>query len=141
MNLVTHWQKRWPGVHVEDKAVALALHFRQAPEAGPVLGAALEGLDLGAAWQIIAGHCVYELKSTALSKGSALRSLMQTPAFAGRRPIFIGDDRTDLDGIAAAIELNGAGIVVGGLNTDLAEEWRLPDPPAVRDWLRGLLAG
>jgi trehalose 6-phosphate phosphatase len=139
-SFVAAWKKRWPGVYAEDKGVAFAIHFRQAPEAERIIADAVSSLDMGDAWKVIRGHCVFEIKSTRLSKGSAVRGLMQTTPFPGRRPIFIGDDRTDLDGIAAAVALGGAGIAVGDLKSDQAE-WHLPHPASVRDWLRGLLIG
>jgi trehalose 6-phosphate phosphatase len=137
--LLARWKERWPGIYAEDKGVAFAIHYRQAPEAEPVIAAALSSLNAGQAWKVMRGHCVFEVKSALLSKASAVRSLMQSPPFLGRRPIFVGDDRTDLDGIAAAVELGGAGIAVGDLKADQAE-WRLSHPASVRDWLRGLLA-
>ncbi|HEY4161904.1 MAG TPA: trehalose-phosphatase [Dongiaceae bacterium] len=137
--LLAEWKKRWSGIYAEDKRVAFAIHYRQAPDAEPIIAEALAALDLGNAWKVMRGHCVFEIKSALLSKASAVRSLMQRPPFLGRRPVFIGDDRTDLEGIAAAVELGGAGIAVGDLKADQAE-WRLPHPASVRDWLRGLLA-
>jgi trehalose 6-phosphate phosphatase len=41
-----------------------------------------------------------------------VQRLMQAAPFAGRVPIFLGDDVTDEDGIAAAIALGGAGFRV-----------------------------
>jgi trehalose 6-phosphate phosphatase len=140
LDSVAAWQRRWPGIRVEDKDVAFAIHFRQAVDAEPAIAAALSELNFGDAWKVMRGHCVYEIKSARLDKGSALRSLMRLAPFSGRRPVFLGDDRTDLDGIAAAVELGGWGVAVGELNADLAE-WRLPHPASVRDWLRRLSAG
>jgi trehalose 6-phosphate phosphatase len=133
------WRKRWPGVYAEDKGVAFAIHFRQAPEAETPIADALSAMDMGNDWKIMRGHCVFEIKSALLSKGSVVRSLMQAKAFLGRRPVFIGDDRTDLDGMTAAVELGGMGIAVGDLKAKQAK-WRLPDPAAVRDWLQGVAA-
>ena len=57
--------------------------------------------------------------------------LMATPPLRGRTPIFIGDDVTDEDGIAAAIALGGMGFRVPEAFGDAA---------GVRRWL-GTLAG
>ena len=38
---------------------------------------------------------------------------MAEPAFAGARPVFMGDDLTDEHGFAAAAALGGAGVLVG----------------------------
>ncbi|MCP5775480.1 hypothetical protein NL389_37230, partial [Klebsiella pneumoniae] len=58
--------------------------------------------------------------------------MMREPPFAGRLPIFIGDDVTDEDGIAAAEALGGMGYRVPD---------DFPEPEAVRAWLTSLLAG
>jgi trehalose 6-phosphate phosphatase len=55
-----------------------------------------------------------------------VRTLMDHPPFRGRLPIFIGDDITDEDGIAAAQALGGAGLRVPEVFGDAA---------GVRAWL------
>jgi trehalose 6-phosphate phosphatase len=136
--IITDLKRQWPGLRGEDKGPAFSFHFRQAPEAEPALRAAIATLPLGAEWEILPGHMIYEIRSRGQSKGVALRSLMQMPGFAGRKPVFAGDDRTDLDGIRAAVELGGAGIAVAGLEAAQAR-WALRDPAAVRSWLRSLV--
>lgn len=137
-SIINDLKRQWPGVRGEDKGAAFSFHFRQAPEAEPALRAAIATLPLDADWEILSGHMIYEIRSRGQSKGIALRNLMQLPAFAGRKPVFAGDDRTDLDGIRAAVELGGAGIAVAGLAAEQAR-WALPDPSAVRAWLRSLV--
>jgi trehalose 6-phosphate phosphatase len=125
-----------PVVWLEDKGQALALHYRGAPQrAGEVrrwLEQAVQGEDV----ELIAGHCVFEARPRGIHKGLAVRRLMQQPPFAGRRPVYVGDDRTDEDGIAAAQALGGIGIRVGP--GDSAAEYRLDDPAAVHAWLAGI---
>jgi trehalose 6-phosphate phosphatase len=135
--LIDELRKQWPGVRGEDKGPAFSFHYRLAPEAGPALHAALVALNLGPEWEILPGHMIYEIRSRGQSKGEAVRRLMQLPTFAGRKPVFAGDDRTDLDGIRMAVELGGAGIAVAGLQASSAR-WTLRDPTAVRAWLRSL---
>jgi trehalose 6-phosphate phosphatase len=134
--IVAMLEKRWPGLRTEDKGTSFAVHYRHAPEAEADLRAALEALNFGNGWQLLAGHRVFEVKARGWDKGTAIRRIMEGAAFAGRRPIFIGDDRTDLDGMAAARKLGGDGVAVGGLDADVA--WMLSDPAAVREWLRRL---
>jgi trehalose 6-phosphate phosphatase len=121
---------------VEDKVLAIAVHYRQQPhradEAERALRAAVESFPV----EIVAGKFVFEARPRGIDKGSALRRLMQMPAFAGRQPVFIGDDVTDEDGMAAAQALGGIGIKVGQ-GSSIARE-RLHDPAAVSKWLRGL---
>lgn len=118
---------------LEDKGLALALHYRGAPqardEARELLRQAVDGLDV----EIISGHDVFEARPRGTNKGAALRKLMRGAPFAGRRPIYVGDDITDEDGIAAAQDLGGIGIKVGAGAS--AAKFRLEDPAAVRAWL------
>ncbi len=137
-SIVKELQAQWHGVSIEDKTSALAIHYRLAPEAEPALRAALDGLALEDPWHVLRGHCVYEIRAQDQNKGAAVKTLSRAAHFAGRRPVFVGDDQTDLDGIAAAVALGGHGIAVGALTAPDAE-WILPDVPAVRDWLRRLL--
>jgi len=136
--IINELKQQWPGVRGEDKGPAFSFHFRQAPEAEPALRAAIAKLDLGSEWEILPGHMIYEIRSRGQSKAVAIERLMAMPAFAGREPVFAGDDRTDLDGIRKVAELGGAGIAVAGLKAEQAK-WALPDPTAVRGWLKSLL--
>jgi len=136
--IVASLQKRWPDLRTEDKGTSFAVHYRHAPEAEADLRAAFDSLAFGKDWQLLSGHRVLEVKARGWHKGTALARMMELAAFAGRRPIYVGDDRTDLDGMAAARALGGDGIAVGGLEAEVA--WALADPAAVRGWLKGLLA-
>jgi trehalose 6-phosphate phosphatase len=136
--IINELKQQWPGLRGEDKGPAFSFHYRQAPEAEPALRAALAKLDLDAQWEILSGHMIYEIRSRGQSKAVAIDRLMAMPAFAGRKPVFAGDDRTDLDGIRKVTELGGAGIAVAGLKAEQAK-WALPNPTAVRGWLKSLL--
>ena len=126
-----------PGLWLEDKGAALALHYRgaaqRAGEAERLLREAVRGLDV----EIIAGKDVYEARPRGVNKGEALRALMRQPPFVGRRPVYVGDDATDEDGIAAAQALGGLGIKVGKGASQAAG--RLDNPAAVRSWLAGIV--
>lgn len=84
-------------------------------------------------WELMQGHCVFELKQRRVSKGTALRAFMAEAPFAGRVPIYAGDDVTDEDGIEAAQALGGWGVRVGPGAT--AARHRLVDVDAVALWL------
>jgi trehalose 6-phosphate phosphatase len=118
---------------IEDKGMALALHYRGAPQARALaqemLQQAVDGLDV----DIISGHDVFEARPRGANKGEALRALMACAPFAGRRPVYVGDDTTDEDGIAAAQALGGIGVKVG--TGASAARYRLENPAAVRAWL------
>lgn len=128
-----------PGVWLERKPAALAMHWRQAPEhrdeVAALVAAALASVP---GWQVVPGHCVHELRPRGRDKGVALRRLMRRPGFAGRWPLAIGDDRTDEDAFEAALALGGGAIRVGAGAGTLAP-WILPDVAALADWLRAQL--
>lgn len=128
--------KLGPGILIEDKGYALALHYRLAPDLGPRLIAAVEtlrdGLPAGAV-EIIHGKFVVEIKPAGVTKATGVEALMQEPAFAGRKPIFIGDDITDETVFPIIPGYGGLCFAVGrsiaGTNGSFA------DPQAVRRWL------
>jgi trehalose 6-phosphate phosphatase len=106
---------REPRLTLEDKGLALALHFRAAPELAAIAENCLGELadELGPEFHVQQGKFVLELKPASASKGSAITAFMAEPPFRGRRPIFIGDDLTDEDGFAAVNALGGESIRVG----------------------------
>lgn len=125
----------FPGTRLEAKGAVLAVHYRQAPELGRPLGAALEPVVARHdGYRLHGGKLVFEAKPEGSNKGVALRRMMQAAPFAGRRPVMVGDDVTDEDGFAAASDLGGYGVKVGPGET--AADYRLPDVDAVWDWLR-----
>ena len=132
-----------PGLLLEMKSSGFSLHYRARPELeGECRGALFSALAaLPAAsgvWQWLSGHCVFELRQRAVSKGSAVRALLAQAPFAGRQPVFVGDDVTDEDGIAAVQEAGGFGVRVGGGESHA--RYRLADIEAVGAWLKASLA-
>ena len=126
------------GLLFEPKPTGFSLHYRARPE----LAAECRGLltrtlaaEAGDAetWECLQGQCVVELKPRAFSKGTAVAALLREPAFLGRVPIFIGDDRTDEDGIEAVQAAGGFGVRVGPGPTNA--RYRLSDTNAVGHWL------
>jgi len=130
---------RHDGLLLEPKPSGFAFHFRLRPELGGMcretLAAALaREPDAALGWELLEGHCVYELKQRAVSKGHAVEAFLAEPAFAGRMPVFVGDDVTDEDGIRVAQAAGGFGIRVGaGLSQ---ARYRLADIDAVASWLQ-----
>ena len=126
------------GLILEPKATGLSLHYRARPEleatCGDALFAALAAAPgASATWEWLHGHRVYELKQRSVSKGIAVARLLAEPAFAGRQPVFVGDDLTDEDGIDVVQAAGGFGVRVGP-GTSRAR-YRLSDPDAVGAWL------
>jgi trehalose 6-phosphate phosphatase len=59
---------------------------------------------------------------------------MQAAPFAGRCPVFIGDDRTDEDGFAVVCARGGHAVRVGLDRPSIAQS-RLAGPGETRAWL------
>jgi trehalose 6-phosphate phosphatase len=123
-----------PGLQVEDKQVALALHWRRAPQFGDLC---LRALSSAARhhpdWRVLHGKSVAEVKPSGVSKGHAVQAFCAEAPFAQRVPVFVGDDTTDEDGFAAVQADGGHGIKVGVGPT--VARYRLDDTQAVRRWL------
>lgn len=128
-----------PRILVEDKRACVALHFRQAPERADECQAALRALAPADRFEIITGHMVVEARPHGAGKGHALRALLGQAPFAGRRPVFAGDDVTDEDGFDAAALLGGYGIKIGPGAT--RARYRCADTAALARWLREGLDG
>ena len=74
-----------------------------------------------------------EIKRTGFEKGTGVRALMRHPPFAGRRPVFIGDDITDATVFAVLPEFDGIGFSVGRMFPGATECFSAPRD--VRKWL------
>lgn len=139
--LYTHWAKIFhryaqamPGLLVEEKEFSLVLHYRRAPEHEEELRRLAQQLVSEADdAELLPAHCAFELKPRGGTKAEALTYFMALPAFAGRKPVFVGDDVTDEPAIAKANELGGAGLHVSRDFGGSTKE--------VRDWLAAALAG
>jgi trehalose 6-phosphate phosphatase len=105
-----------PGMLVEDKGSSIAIHYRQAPDQERPLRAAIDALcetvPPGSV-EILPGKAVIELKQPQFNKGTAVRRILAEPPFAGRRPLYIGDDITDQAAFAVLHEFDGIGLSVG----------------------------
>lgn len=125
------------GLLLEDKHYALAMHFRRAPEMRDevyrVMNEALA--QLGPVFALQAGKAVLELRPGEWTKGSSITSFMQEAPFAGRTPVFVGDDVTDEDAFAVVNEMSGVSIRVGNPTATLAQH-RLGSVPEVLRWLQ-----
>jgi trehalose 6-phosphate phosphatase len=132
------WCESRPGTLLEDKHGSIALHYRLAPADAPrVREAARAALErLGEGYVLLEGKCVVELRPSGTSKAHAIEAFMAEPPFAGRRPVFVGDDVTDEDGFRWVAQAGGIAVIVGGCGPTSAA-FRLADVAAVKDWLAG----
>lgn len=125
-----------PGVVVEPKRYSLAAHYRAAPAAGPQVRAILQALidreghgDI----ELLEAHFAFEAKMSGFDKGAAIGTFLDAPPFAGRTPIFIGDDATDEAGFATVAARGGRAFSVGERRPHASGVFA--DPKAVRAWL------
>jgi trehalose 6-phosphate phosphatase len=127
-----------PGLLLEDKKSALALHYRLAPEALPVLTSAMQKharLFEAEQIHILQGKAVIEARRKGVDKGSAVAALVRQEPFAGRTILFGGDDATDEDVFRILPRLGGHGFSVG--KKFPGAEHHFETPRAVRAWLTG----
>lgn len=128
-----------PRLIVEDKGSSFAVHYRLVPELGPELEVKLRAIVesiAGPSLEILHGKLVIEIKSAGVNKGEAVQELMSHAPFAGRTPLFLGDDTTDESVFRLLPALRGVGYAVerempnaGGV---------FPSPRDVRAWLATL---
>jgi len=124
----------WPGTQLEVKGMAFALHYRQAMQhEQDVMRLAEQSVKRFPGLALQPGKCVVEIKPAGIDKGAAISDFMQQPPFAGRTPVFIGDDLTDEKGFLAVNARQGVSIKVGEGSTQA--HYRLHDVDAVYGWL------
>jgi trehalose 6-phosphate phosphatase len=120
----------------EDKGYAVALHYRLAPEKENLVRQEVAKV-CAEPWtvplEILPGKAVVEIKHAEFTKATGVRELMTHPPFAGRHPIFIGDDTTDESVFAIMPELDGLAISVGRRVAGVANHFETPE--SVRRWL------
>lgn len=129
-----------PALLLEHKGQCAAVHFRQAPDLGDVVAARLRDLrDQDAPdYMLQAGKMVWELRPAGIHKGSAIERFMSGSPFAGRLPVFLGDDVTDEDAFQAVNAMGGWTVYVGDDAGITAARMGLRDVPAVSRWLQEL---
>lgn len=123
-----------PAVLVEEKPHGVALHYRADPalqrfveDLSQRLAEANPGLALQPAKMAV------ELRPAGVGKGDALARLMGMAPFAGRMPVYAGDDTTDEPAMAEAQARGGFAIKIGP-GPSVARH-TLPDPDALARWL------
>ncbi|MCE2483451.1 MAG: trehalose-phosphatase [Alphaproteobacteria bacterium] len=126
-----------PGVLVEDKKYAVALHYRLVPSlkeaCRDLVNAAVERHMAG--WQVVEGKFVFEIRPRHSTKGTAIEAFMSEAPFFGRTAVFCGDDITDEDGFAVVNARGGASIRVGSRSATQAAV-QVDTVGELLDWLK-----
>jgi trehalose 6-phosphate phosphatase len=123
---------RWPGAFLEEKTIGVVIHYRQAPSHAAEIERFMRELIAPAdgAAELLTALMAFEIRPHGVGKGHVVRRLMDVQPFAGRIPVFIGDDVTDEEGMEAAVGYGGQGLhvarVFGG------------EPARVRAWLAAM---
>jgi trehalose 6-phosphate phosphatase len=131
---------KWPGMLVEDKGIAIAVHYRQAPEAFSQVDAQVEALltQLGSGWARQDGKMVVEIHPSESNKGTAAAKLMNVPPFSGRIPIAIGDDLTDERMFEFVNKTGGRSIKVGTSTDASLARFQVDSASTIRHWISQL---
>jgi trehalose 6-phosphate phosphatase len=132
---------RHAGLLVEDKRFALALHYREVPHLEDAVVKTMGNVANGLAGELELQHgkMVVELRPAGATKADAVAAFLAEAPFAGRLPIFMGDDLTDEPAFELVNRLDGLSVVVGARRPSAASA-SLADVPAVHDWLAQLQA-
>ena len=124
----------------EFKVGGVAIHYRKRPDLQ------FEVLRFGEllaedhpSFRLIRGKMVVELAFGHHDKGGAIQAFMSEKPFAGRQPVFAGDDVTDEDGLRRVGQLGGIGIKIGPGPSSAA--FRLASPRQLWAWLLAVEQG
>jgi len=131
-----------PDLLLEDKGLTLALHYRNAPHLRAAAEAAAREAEAESdgALMLLTGKMVIELKPPDADKGNAITAFMGEPPFAGRTPVFVGDDVTDEAGFRVVNQAGGVAIRIGDDDRPTDARFGLPDVTTMQAWLARLLA-
>ena len=130
-----------PGLLLERKGRAVAVHYRLNPEVGEEVEAFVRAVVAsdGAGLEIQPGKMVVEVRPSKVDKGLAIAVFLEEAPYAGRTPIVLGDDWTDEPGFRTVNARGGRSIRIGREKRPTEANESLPDPDAVRRWLTAML--
>jgi trehalose 6-phosphate phosphatase len=128
------------GLLLERKSGGASLHYRMAPTLESRCRQLVEELmtEIGQEFRLIPGKMVFELAPRGHNKGKAIAAMMNRKPFAGRRPVFVGDDVTDEDGFRTVNAMRGMSVRVGE-DRDSAAVFTLGSVADVRHWLESMM--
>ena len=102
-----------PGVVIEEKTFGLAVHYRLATQHRDRVEAWASAMAAESDLLVQRGDMVFELRPKGSDKGDAVRAIMALDRFEGSRPVYIGDDLTDIPAFHAVQAMGGTAISVG----------------------------
>jgi trehalose 6-phosphate phosphatase len=122
-------------VVIEDKGCSVAVHWRMAQAEEGRVRALVEDLAarLGSDYRIQYGKMVAEILPALSGKGQIIARFMEEAPYAGKVPVFIGDDLTDENGFDTVNRLGGVAVRIGDGET--VARYRLPSVSALAETL------
>jgi trehalose 6-phosphate phosphatase len=128
---------REPRLELEDKGVALAVHYRHAPylesEVVELVTASASG-----GLRVQRGRMVAELTPGTVNKATAVAEFMSEEPFRGRLAVYAGDDSTDESAFEWVNAADGISVAVDVRQPTCAQT-QLGSVAEVRAWLGALL--
>jgi trehalose 6-phosphate phosphatase len=130
-------QKENRGLLMEDKGIAVAMHYRLSPGLASEVEVVMKEMaaELGESFVVRHGKCVFELMPRGFDERTAIEFFMNEREFAGRTPVFVGDDEFDEVGFQAVNDMGGHTVRVGDLALTAAR-YRFSTVSTVVAWLR-----
>ncbi|SLN39291.1 trehalose-phosphatase [Roseisalinus antarcticus] len=124
------------GLLAERKPTGVVIHFRQVPEQEPDAYTFLHALEQShEGFDLHHSKMAYELRPAGISKDASIQRVMESEGFAGRRPIFFGDDVTDEPALAwVSARTDGIAVKVG--TGDTSAGFRVHDTASARQALK-----
>ncbi len=128
--------EREPALLIEHKGLSAAIHYAGIEAARDTLEVMLAAgiARSDGAFRLLVSRLAFDVVPATASKGGAVEWFMASAPFAGRVPVFIGDDRTDEDGFAAVAARGGLAVKIG-LSGDSIALRRIGSPQELREWL------
>jgi trehalose 6-phosphate phosphatase len=126
----------YPQLIMEDKRYSIAVHYRNAPELADTVKFFLQKIVSynHPAISLMRGKMVFEIVQPGHHKGHAVEHFMAQAPFTGRRPVFLGDDETDIPAMRTCLEQGGVAVRIGQNITPFSNEFS--SPLEVREWVR-----
>ena len=125
---------------IEEKPHGVVMHYRADPGLESFVRSAMS--DLQARFpgtKLQPAKMAVELLPQGAGKDGALARLMADPPFAGRIPVYAGDDLTDEPAMVEAISRGGVAIKIG--EGDSLAQYRMSGPKDLAAWLDSQFRG